>query len=472
MMRAVQVAVNGNEGNMIRKAIAAAAVLVVGMAAPALPVRSQSRTSSVATLYEGARLIPGDGRQPIPSAALLVENGMITRVGPMGSVTAPRGALRVGLTGKTIMPPLINVHGHLGFQRGLTYSAENFTRETIIDDLKRALYFGVSAVQSQGIERGETTYQIRAEQDAGQWTGAKLRIAGRGIGAPNAGPGAAAYAGIAYEVTTEDQARRAVQELAAKKVNLIKIWVDDRNGRAPRLAPNLYRAIIDEGHRHRLQVNAHVFYHADAVDLVEAGIDGFAHLVRDKEVDDALIASIVRRNVYVMPNLSPEWNTYAELPHWLRDGDPLFKLVEESMPAPVIARMRQAHATRSPEALERTRTQYAILQRSLAKLARANAKIILGSDTGLEDHPFGMSEQHELESMARSGMTPMQVIVAATSRAAEYLKLEKMGVLSPGKEASFLVLDANPLDDITNTERIFRIYIKGVEVDRSSLLQH
>src|SRR5205823_14648500 len=157
---------------------------------------------------------------------------------------------------------------------------------------------GVAAVQSQGIEKGDVTYQIRADQEAGKLGGARLHIAGRGIGAPNAGPGAAAYAGIAYEVTTEAEGRKAVQELAARKVNLIKIWVDDRNGRAPRLAPNLFRAAIDEGHKHGLQVNAHVFYHTDAVDLVNAGIDGFAHLVRDREMDDQLVAAIVRRNVY------------------------------------------------------------------------------------------------------------------------------------------------------------------------------
>jgi imidazolonepropionase-like amidohydrolase len=450
---------------MMRKIVPFAVVLVVVLAPSVWP--QQTRTSVV--LFEGARLIPGDGRQAIENAAMLVENGIISKVGAKGGVTAPRTATHVDLTGKTIMPTLINAHGHPGFQRGLTYTAENFTRETLRDDMNRALYFGIAAVQSQGIEKGEITYQVRADQEAGRLGGARLHIAGRGIGAPNAGPGAAAYAGIAYEVTTEEQARRAVQELAAKKVNLIKIWVDDRNGRAPRLAPNLYRAIIDEGHRHRLQVNAHVFYHTDAVDLVDAGIDGFAHLVRDKEMDDALIASIVRHNVYVMPNLSPEWNTYTELPHWLRDGDPLFKLIQESVPLPVIARMRQAYVNRNPAALERTRTQYAILQRSLAKLAKANAKIILGSDTGLEDHPFGMSEQHELESMNKAGMTPMQVIVSATSRPAEYLKLDKMGVLAAGKEADFLVLDANPLDDITNTSRISRIYLKGAEIDRASL---
>jgi imidazolonepropionase-like amidohydrolase len=366
------------------------------------------------------------------------------------------------------MPTLINTHGHPGFQRGLTYSADNFTRETIVDDLNRALYFGVSVVQSQGIERGEVTYQIRAEQEGGILGGARLRIAGRGIGAPNAGPGAAAYAGIAYEVTTEGQARKAVQELAARRVNLVKIWVDDRNGRAPRLAPALFKAIIDEGHRHDLPVNAHVFYHADAEELVEAGIDALAHLVRDREMDDALVAAIVRRNVYVMPNLSPERNTYAELPRWLKDGDPLLALLRQSTPAAVIDRMTKSYENRDLAAVERTRTQYAILQRSLAKLARAGAKIVLGSDTGLEDLLFGMAEQRELESMVGSGMSPMQAIVAATSRAAEYLKLNT-GTLLPGKDADFLVLDGNPLDSILNTQKIARVYVKGVEVDRERL---
>jgi imidazolonepropionase-like amidohydrolase len=454
---------------MMRKTFAFIAVLTVVLTYSARPIQTLSQSANPVVLYEGARLISGNGSQAIASAAMLVENGMITRIGAKGSVNAPRGASRLDLTGKTIMPALVNAHGHPGFQRGLTYSAENFTRETIMDDLNRALYFGVVAVLSQGIEKGEVMYAIRADQEAGRSGGARLRLAGRGIGAPNAGPGNAAYAGIAYEVTTEAQARQAVQELAGKKVDLIKIWVDDRNGRAPRLAPNLYRAIIQEGHKHGLKVNAHVFYHSDAVDLVDAGIDGLAHLVRDKEMDDALVASIVRRNVYVMPNLSPEWNTYQQLPHWLTDGDPLLTLLQESVSPPVIARMRNAYANRNPDAVERTRAQYAILQRSLAKLARANAKIILGSDTGLEDHLFGMSEQRELESMANAGMSPMQVIVSATSRPAEYLKLDKTGVLAAGKEATFLVLDANPLDNITNTQRISRIYVKGVEVDRTAL---
>jgi len=453
---------------MLRKTLGLALLLVAGAASLTQPVRTQTRPSNGTVLYEGARLIPGDGSQPIESSAFIVQNGTITRVGAKGSVTLPAGATRVDLTGKTVMPTLINAHGHPGFQRGLTYDAANFTRENIMDDLNRALYFGLAAVRSQGIEKGEVTFQIRADQQAGKAGGALLQIAGRGIGAPNAGPGGAAYAGIAYEVTSEAEGRKAVQELAAKKVDVIKIWVDDRNGRAPSLPKNIFSAIIDEGHKNKIQVNAHVFYHKDAVDLVNAGIDGLVHLVRDKDMDDALVAEIVKRNVYVMPNLSGEWNTYSELPHWLRDGDPLMTLIQGSTPQPVIDRMKKNYEKVDPAALERSRTNYAILQRSTAKLSKAGAKVTLGSDTGLQDHLFGMSEQRELESMNKAGMTPMQVIVAATSRPAEYMKLTKMGTLAAGKDADFLVLDANPLDDITNTQRISKVYIKGVEIDRAA----
>ena len=433
------------------------------------PALSQTQTRGAAVLYEGARLIPGDGSRPIEVSAMLVENGVIARVGPKGRTTAPAGAARVDLTGKTVMPTLINPHGHPGFQRGLTYSADNFTRENIVDDLNRALYFGVAVVQSQGIEKGDITFQIRADQEAGKVGGAMLRVAGRGIGAPNAGPGGAAYAGIAYEVTSAEAGRRAVQELAAKKVDLVKIWVDDRNGRAPSLPKPIFTAIIDEGHKHGLTVNAHVFYHKDAVDLVDSGIDALVHLVRDREMDDALVASIVRRHVYVMPNLSGERGTYTELPPWLKDGDPLMKLLQESVPRPVIDRMKKSYEGRDPGAVERARAAYAILERSTAKLARAGANVTLGSDTGLEDHLFGLAEQRELANMVKAGMTPMQVIVAATSRPAAYLKLDKMGILAAGKDASFLVLDGNPLDDIRNTQRISKTYIKGAEIDRASL---
>ncbi len=439
--------------------------LLAGVSGESRPV---TQTAGGATLFEGARLITGDASPAIESSAFIVERGLITRVGRKGEVNAPAAVRRVDLTGKTVMPTLVNTHGHPGFQRGLTYTADNYTRETVMADLNRALYFGVAVVQSQGIEKGEVMYEIRAEQQAGKLGGARLLVAGRGIGAPNAGPGGAAYAGIAYEITTEAQARQSVAELAAKKVDIIKIWVDDRNGRAPRLSPELYRTVIEEAHKRGIRVNAHVFYHVDAVDLVAAGIDGLVHLVRDIEMSDELVAAIVKRGVYVNGNLSsPERATHASIPAWLSDADPMRRLLNDTLAPDVIERMTRAFTTRKPEAAEAAKGRYAILQRSLAKLNRAGAKIVLGSDTGLEDHVFGLAEQLELQDMVEAGMTPAQGIVAVTSRSAEYLHLNDTGTLAAGKRADFLVLDANPLDDITNTRRISRMFIGGVEIDRA-----
>jgi imidazolonepropionase-like amidohydrolase len=422
-----------------------------------------------AVVYEGAQVITGESTPPIQNAAFVVENGSITVLGRRGDVAVPPGATRIDLSGRTVMPTLISTHGHPGFQRRLTYSRENYTRETYLADLDRAAYFGIRVVMSQGIDPGDVAFRIRADQQAARAGGARLLLAGRGIGAPNAGPGAAAYQGIAYEVTTAEAGRAAVRELAALTVDMVKIWVDDRGGRAPRMPPPVFRAIIDESHQRGLKVNAHVFYHDDAVALVEAGIDGFAHLVRDREMDDALVAAIVKRGVYVMPNLSgAERGTHAGLPPWFEEPG-LAALFRQSMPAEVIDRIRRIHMTRDAAAAAAARERYAILQRSLATLNRAGARIILGSDTGLEDHPFGHAEHRELEAMAAAGMTPAQVIVAATSRSADYLGLRSLGRLGPGMRADFIVLGASPLEDIRHARRIDEVYFDGRALDRPAI---
>jgi imidazolonepropionase-like amidohydrolase len=448
---------------MSGKSIVLFCSLVLAAVSLAVPAGAQT------ILFEGARIIPGDGSAAIENAALLVEGGAIARIGRTGEIAAPAGAARIDLAGRTVMPAIISPHVHPGFQKGLTYSADNFTRDTVLGDLNRELYFGVSTVLSLGVEKGDALYRIRADQQAGHLGGARLLLAGRGIGAPNAGPGAAAYAGIAYEITTEDQARRAVQELAAKKVDGIKIWVDDRGGRAPSLPIALSRTVIDEGHRLGFKVIAHVFYHKDAVELAAAGINDFAHLVRDTVMSDALIATMVEKGIYVMPNIgAPERGTHSAVPAWF-DEPYLAGLLRDTEPAGVIARVRGSFTGRDAATTERNRQNYAILQKSVTKLAAANARIILGSDTGLEDHFFGYAEQKELQLMAEAGMTPSQAIVASTSRAAEFLGLSDRGTIVPGKRADLLVLDANPLDDIRNTRRIAKLYIAGNEVDRAAL---
>jgi imidazolonepropionase-like amidohydrolase len=439
-----------------------------GLAALAAAAVAPPATAQT-VLFEGARVIAGDGSAALENGAILAERGTITRIGRAGEIAPPAGATRIDLAGKTVMPAIIATHVHPGFQSGLTYVAENFKRETILDDLNRALYFGVSTVMSQGIERGEVMYQIRTEQAEGRLGGARLMLAGRGMGAPNAGPGNPVYANFAYEVTTEEQARNNVRELVAKKVDAVKIWVDDRGGRAPKLPIAISRAAIDEAHKNGLKVAAHIFYHDDAVALAEAHIDSFAHLVRDKVMSDELIALTIKNKVYVMPNIgSPERGIYTTPAPWL-DEPYLAGLLRDTVAPEVIERVRKAHVAREPAIAERNGKNYDILKRSVAKLGAAGAHVILGSDTGLEDHFFGYAEQKEIELMVQAGMTPSQVIVAATSRAAEYLGLADRGLLAPGKRADLLVLDGNPLDDIRNTRRIAKLYLAGAEVDRAAL---
>jgi imidazolonepropionase-like amidohydrolase len=421
-------------------------------------------------LVDGA-VITVDGRNTV-AQAIAIGDGLIVAVGTTAEITARAGtgARVIDLAGKSVMPTLISTHAHPGFQKGVTYVAANYTRDTVMNDLNRALYFGVSVVQSQGIERGDLLYRIRADQATGMLGGAMLLVAGRGIGAPNAGPGAAAYTGIAYEITTEAEARTAVEELVARDVDIVKIWVDDRNGRAPRLQPALYRTVIDAAHQRDRRVNAHVFYHDDAEGLVAAGIDGLVHMVRDVEMSDALIAAIVARNVYVNANLSnPRRATQVGTPPWLTAVDPMLQLLMESVGGDVIAKMDKAFQQRDREAAADARERYAILERSLAKLSAAGAKVVLGADTGVEDHLFGLAEHLELQAMVDAGMTPAQALIAATTRAAEYLGLDDRGSLVPGKRADLLVLDASPLDDIVNTRRVSRTFINGVEIDRVAL---
>ncbi len=414
--------------------------------------------------YEGARLITGLPAPPVEDAVLLVADGAVTAVGARGELAPPPAARRVDLSGKTVMPALVSLHGHVGFQDGLSYAAGNYTRANIIDHLQRYAYYGVGTIVSLGTDAGDTAFDIRAEQATALAATARLRTAGRGLAAPDAGPGALALRGSAYGVTSAEEGRRYVAELAERAVDVVKIWVDDRGGTVQKLDPTFYRAIIDEAHARGLRVVAHVFYDDDARELVRSGVDGFAHLVRDREMDDALVAAIVERDVFVMPNLGVSGRRLlADGPGWLDDP-----FLAESVPAAV--RRRAADALRAPEGdAARARQRYGALERSLQRLAAAGAQVVLGADSGVRDHFFGYAEHRELELMVAAGLTPAQAIVASTSRAAEVLGLGNAGSLAAGRSADFIVLDADPLDDITNTRRISAVYLRGARVDRAAL---
>jgi imidazolonepropionase-like amidohydrolase len=440
---------------MTRWSVAAAIAVVLCAAVLAQDARP------AATLFEGARLIIGDGRT-VENGVVLVEGDTVTRLGARGSVAAPKNAMRVDLAGKTIMPGMVLAHGHIGYLKGTTFARENYTRDNIIDQLNRYLYYGVVAMMSTGTDPGELPYELRNQPHPG----ALFRTAGRGLAAPDASTGNLEMRSVPYGLATEEEARRDVRELAAQKPDAIKIWVDDRNGSVKKLSPALYRAVIDEAHKRHLRVIVHVYYLADARDLVEAGADGFLHLVRDEEMDDALVARMKARRMFVTPNLSTsEAGTYTGKPAWLDD-----RLLAESASPAMIKKVADVYAARAGGQPRATATvSYQKQQRSLARLNAAGVTIALGDDTGIENTFYGYGEHHELELMVAAGMTPMQAIIAATRTSAELLKLDRLGMLGPGKGADFIVLDANPLENIGNTKKISKVYQRGLEVDRASL---
>jgi imidazolonepropionase-like amidohydrolase len=407
------------------------------------------------TLFEGARLIVGDGSAPMENSAFLVENNRFVKIGRKGWLQAPAGAARVDLKGKTVMPGIVDAHNHLGWAIIKTgeIGKETYSRENLIDHLRRSAYYGIAAVMNFGTDPNDVAFQVRAETIPGA---ALFRTAGRGMALPNAGPGAEYWKPVAYGVTTEAEARKAVQELAAKKVDFVKIWVDDRNGTVQKLPPSIYRAIIDEAHKHNLRAAAHIFYLEDAKELLRAGIDGFTHGVRDRDVDDEFIQLLKQRpNVFITPNL-PDRGATAED----------FAFMSETVPAKEVNRIRDAQAKRSPEEVKRGRAFFDLQSRNLAKVNAAGARIALGTDSGTT---MGWDAHQELTDMAASGMTPAQVIVAATKTAAEVLKLDQLGTIAAGKSADFIVLDANPLDNIDNTRKIAKVYLRGKELDRAAM---
>jgi imidazolonepropionase-like amidohydrolase len=398
-----------------------AALIALGfVGACSMPTSERSVTA-----YEGARLITGDGRV-IENGTLVVDGTKIAQAGAAADVRVPAAAARVSLAGKTVMPMIVDTHVHL-----------SETRDALIRDLRQRAYYGVSAALSMGTD-GYDLLPMRDEVIPGA---ARFRSAGRGITMPEPG-----RTTVPYWITSAAEGRKAVAEIAAQKADIVKIWVDDRDGKYKKMTPEMYGAVIDEAHKRGLRVTAHIFNVEDAKGLIRAGVDIFAHGIRDKDIDDELVAMFKQRpNLVLTPNL-PDRGVKADI-SWLR----------ASLPADEFKKLEAANTDR-PKA----QALYGIQARNLAKLNAAGVRIALGTDG---NRPWGPHE--EMLDMVSAGMTPMQVIVAATRNSAELLRLADTGTLQAGKSADFIVLDANPLEGITNTRRISTVILRGAAVDRT-----
>ena len=394
---------------------------------------TQAPAGPAATVFEGARVIVGDGSAPIENAVFVVRDSQFVQVGRAGEVQVPDGATRVSLAGKTVMPAILDAHVHLRSQM----------RETLVEDLQRRAYYGVVAAVSMGQDQGDVPYQVRTESMS-MPNAARFQTAGRGITAPEPG-----RTEVPFWVSTDAEARAAVQDNAKRKVDIIKIWVDDRDNKYKKLTPELYGAVIDEAHKNGLRVTAHIYELSDAKGLLKAGLDAFAHGVRDRDIDDEFVAMYKQRpEVILVPNL-PGRGVKTDL-SWVSD----------TVAPADLEKLQAAAAKDDPEAQK----LYGIQARNLAKLHAAGIKIAMGTDGNT---PYG--PHLEMEDMVAAGMPPADVIVSATRNSAEVMRLNDLGTVAAGKSADFLVLDANPLDDITNTRKINAVYIRGAAVDRAAL---
>jgi imidazolonepropionase-like amidohydrolase len=398
------------------------------------------------TAFVGGRIIDGTGRT-IENGTVIVAGGKITAAGP-ASTTIPAGATRVDLKGKTILPGLVNAHGHVAATSGLQSDPRFYTRDNLLRQLRTYAKYGVTTVFSLGDD--DAAGFVLRNENASATDRARVFIAGPVIAGDSA-----------------ESARAMATTVADMKPDLLKIRVDDNLGTTAKMPEAAWRAAIAAAHARQLPIAVHVFYLADAKATLHAGVDLIAHSVRDLPVDDDFINTLKSRGVCYSPTLTRELSTfvYEATPPWV--DDPFFlRGAEPGVPAQLKDAGRQ-QAFRASDAWrlgQRYKTGLEVARHNLKTLADRGVRIAFGTDSGPPGRFQGFFEHLELEMMVEAGLTPMQAIVAATGDAARcHGKAGQFGTLAPGAAADLLILNANPLDDIRNTRNIDAIWINGAK---------
>ena len=403
-------------------------------------------------------LIDGTGRPPVAESAMIIDNGRISWIGPAAQLKIPTGVDIADLAGKFVMPGIINLHGHIGNTVDLTQDAKFYTRKSIEENLHTYAVYGVTTVQSMGTDQN-LIFQIRSDQRGSRPSVARVYTAGQGFVFQG---GYGGLAGVTRGYSRVEDIEPAVAGLANKKVDIVKLWLDDELGTLPKMPPAMTQVIIESARKHGLRTVAHIFYLEDARRVVDQGVAGLAHSVRDKPVDQALIDSMKKQGVWQMAaTLSREafMFAYDRTPSFI--NDPFFtRSVSQTALQLLSSPERQAanaavpHFREYPAFLETAK-------RNLKKLADSGVKYGLGTDTGPPGRFPGYGEHWELELMVEAGLTPMQALTAATRNGAEFLGAKDLGTLEKAKWADLIVLNASPLINIKNSRSIHSVYVAG-----------
>ena len=421
-----------------------------------------AQTPAPVTVLTNFTLIDGRGGPATPNSALIISDGRISYVGPAAQMKAPAGAATQDLTGKFVMPGLINLHSHVAESDGVVQDpVKFFTRDGVESDLRLFARFGVTSVASLGTDQ-PLVYTMRDEQRKGRPAMARIFTAGRGFTVKDGFPtNKGNVPGVPYEPSQPSDVASQVNELAARRPDVVKIWVDDRFGDFKKTPIEISRPIIEGSHKHNLKVIAHVFYLDDAKQLAAAGLDAFGHSVRDRAVDNELIALMKQHGTWLIPTLFREAATFAfaEPDRFLKD--PFFTRAVEPRMQAVLKSPEYQKALTGDKYFPNYPRYLKTAQENLKRLADAGVNIAFGTDTGVLTRFEGFGEHWELELMVQAGMTPAQVIVAATKRSAEFLAQKDLGTLERGKWADLIVLGADPLANIRNTRQIDSVYIAG-----------